>query len=228
LSNANDLSSSRAALPPLRVMNAHLQSGVDLFRWLELAALGLFLGLSSYRTVRLRLRYGVNGIACGRQNRLAIGAFAVTWLWALLVLWYALPVGGHALLPPLDLPSWRWLPLRLIGVGMITAGAALNLLAHIQLGDNWRLGIGQDVDGHLVTTGVYARSRHPISCSLTSTLQARCWSKAGRCCCLSGWPSGSCFTWKRCARSACSKPGSATRGADTEGACAATGAQAGG
>jgi protein-S-isoprenylcysteine O-methyltransferase Ste14 len=38
----------------------------------------------------------------------------------------------------------------------------LNLLAHIQLGDNWRLGIGQDVDGHLVTTGVYARSRHPI------------------------------------------------------------------
>lgn len=72
------------------------------------------------------------------------------------------PIGGHALLPPLDLPSWRWLPLRLLGTGMVAAGSALNLLAHIRLGDNWRLGVGQDVDGQLITTGVYARSRHPI------------------------------------------------------------------
>jgi len=135
---------------------------MDLFRWFELAALGLFFGLASYRTVHLRLRHGVSGISIDRQNRLALAAFAVTWCWALLVLWYALPLGGRALLPPLDLPSWRWLPLRLLGAGMVVAGSALNLLAHIRLGDNWRLGIGQDVSGRLVTTGIYALSRHPI------------------------------------------------------------------
>ena len=135
---------------------------MDLFRWLELAALGLFLGLASYRAVHLRLRHGVSDIAFDRQNRLAIGAFVITWCWALAVLWYALPIGGHALLPPLDLPVWRWLPSRLVGAGMVAAGSVLNLFAHVQLGDNWRLGIGQIADGQLITTGVYAYSRHPI------------------------------------------------------------------
>lgn len=135
---------------------------MDLFRWLELAALGLFLGLASYRTVRLRRRHGVSGIVFDRQNSLVLAAFAATWVWALLVLWYAAPGGGHELLPLLDRPCWRWLPLRLLGAGLVAAGSALNVLAHIRLGDNWRLGIAQVVDGRLITTGVYSYSRHPI------------------------------------------------------------------
>jgi protein-S-isoprenylcysteine O-methyltransferase Ste14 len=134
---------------------------MDPFAVFQLAGLGLFVGLASYRSVRLR-RVHVNAIAPGRASRLALVTFLVTWCWALLVLWYALPAGGRALVPPVDAPLWRLLPLRLVGVLLVAVGFVLNVLAHRALGDSWRLGIDERHPGALVTTGVYARSRHPI------------------------------------------------------------------
>jgi protein-S-isoprenylcysteine O-methyltransferase Ste14 len=146
----------------LRAGEARVESGVDPFGWFQLAALGLFLGLASYPTVRLRRRHGVSGIVLTWQNWRALAAFGVTSIWASLVIWYAIPGGSRALVAPLDLPYWRWLPLRLFGSVLVAAGATLNLLAHIRLGDDWRLGIDRLATGRFVTTGVYARSRHPI------------------------------------------------------------------
>ncbi|MFO7676442.1 MAG: isoprenylcysteine carboxylmethyltransferase family protein [bacterium] len=135
---------------------------MSLFAATQLAGLGLFIGLASYRSVRLRRRARVNAIAPGRASRLALVSFIVTWCWALLVLWYALPAGGRALLPPLDARLWSPLPVRVAGLVLIAAGFALNVLAHRALGDNWRLGIDERHPGALVTAGIYARSRHPI------------------------------------------------------------------
>lgn len=135
---------------------------MDFFRLYQLAGLGLFLGLASYRAIHLRVRHGIASIVPGRQSRLAFAAFVITWCWALLVVWYVLPGGGRLLVAPLDAPCWRWFPLRVLGAVLIGAGLLLNVLAHHRLGDNWRLGIDERPGGTLVTTGVYGHSRHPI------------------------------------------------------------------
>lgn len=137
-------------------------TGVDLLDIAQLAGLGLFAGLATWRAIRLRRRVGVNAIAPGKASRLALVSLIVTWCWALLVLWYILPFGGRPLLPPLDSPLWSSMPLRLAGLVLVAAGLALNILAHHALGDNWRLGIDERHPGSLVTTGVYRYSRHPI------------------------------------------------------------------
>ncbi|MFO7639669.1 MAG: isoprenylcysteine carboxylmethyltransferase family protein [bacterium] len=135
---------------------------MSFFAAAQLAGLGLFFGLAAGRAVRLRRRARLNAVAPGRASRLALVALVVTWCWAMLVLWYALPVGGRPLLPPLDTRIWDAIPVRLAGLALVAAGFALNVLAHRALGDNWRLGIDERHPGRLVTSGVYRFSRHPI------------------------------------------------------------------
>ncbi|MEO0085042.1 MAG: isoprenylcysteine carboxylmethyltransferase family protein [candidate division WOR-3 bacterium] len=136
--------------------------GVNFFDFVQLAGLGLFAGLATYRAIRLRRLTGVNAIAPGRASRLALAGLIVTWCWTLLLLWYVLPLGGRPLLPPLDSSLWNSAPLSLAGLVLIVTGLALNVLAHRALGDNWRLGIDERHPGSLVTTGIYRYSRHPI------------------------------------------------------------------
>jgi protein-S-isoprenylcysteine O-methyltransferase Ste14 len=49
-----------------------------------------------------------------------------------------------------------------IGLAVLTAGLALDLVALFGMGESWRVGIDQQHPGPLVTTGVYSRVRHPI------------------------------------------------------------------
>ncbi len=51
---------------------------------------------------------------------------------------------------------------RAIGAVLVVVAAALYTVAVVQLGSSWRLGVDRDKPGPLVTSGVYAWSRHPI------------------------------------------------------------------
>lgn len=48
------------------------------------------------------------------------------------------------------------------GVALLTVGLAVSLLAVVQMGRSWRMGIDREGPGALVTGGLYRRIRHPI------------------------------------------------------------------
>jgi len=53
-------------------------------------------------------------------------------------------------------------PLRLLGVGLVTAGTVFTVAAQLDLGASWRVGIEETARPGLVTSGWYAWSRNPI------------------------------------------------------------------
>jgi protein-S-isoprenylcysteine O-methyltransferase Ste14 len=132
--------------------------------YVQLAALGLFLAIVSYRAVRLRLREGASPVRLGLSGdgAVALALFGLTLAWAALVLAHALPVAVpllDGLLAP-SLPRW-WL---LECAGLILLGLAFGLFAWAMrdLGDSWRLGVDASAPARLVTSGAYAVTRNPI------------------------------------------------------------------
>lgn len=68
------------------------------------------------------------------------------------------------LLSPADVP----LPLavRWIGVGLLAASLALFIWSHVALGRSWTVAVSVVDDQELVTTGPFARIRHPMYAAL--------------------------------------------------------------
>ncbi len=49
-----------------------------------------------------------------------------------------------------------------MGLALLAAGVLLTSVAVLQMGVSWRVGIDRQAPGSLVTSGLYARVRHPI------------------------------------------------------------------
>lgn len=52
--------------------------------------------------------------------------------------------------------------ITLIGAGLGFLGILITLIAQIQMGLSWRIGVDQDEKTALITSGLYAKSRNPI------------------------------------------------------------------
>jgi protein-S-isoprenylcysteine O-methyltransferase Ste14 len=81
------------------------------------------------------------------------------WVWMQVVLMAAVPlIAGSA--PPW--PSHLQALMVAAGFAMIIAGCALMVLGVLGLGRSFAVLPGPGVNASLVTTGIYARARHPI------------------------------------------------------------------
>lgn len=81
------------------------------------------------------------------------------WVWLQVVLMAAVPfVAGSA--PPW--PAALRVPMAAIGALLILGGCVLMVLGILGLGQSFAVPPGPGENAHLVTTGIYARARHPI------------------------------------------------------------------
>jgi len=65
-----------------------------------------------------------------------------------------------------SLPSW----LRALGLALMVFGIVLTLVAQINMGDSWRVGVDPGETTELVTTGLFAWVRNPIYSAMLTVL----------------------------------------------------------
>jgi len=127
--------------------------------------LALFFGLAMFwRSYLAWKRTGINSYALGNGDTLHdyVGKlFRFTLLaTALIVLAFSLSESLYNLLMPIP-----WLDSTLlIGIGLALLASALIwvLVAQIQMGDSWRIGIDEKTNSPLVQHGLFGVSRNPI------------------------------------------------------------------
>lgn len=127
--------------------------------------LALFFGLAMFwRSYVAWKRTGVNPYALGNNDTVHdyVGKlFRLTLIsTALIVLAFSLSESLYNLLMPIPWLNLSWL----VGVGLALLAAALVwvLVAQIQMGDSWRIGIDEKTASPLVQHGLFAFSRNPI------------------------------------------------------------------
>jgi protein-S-isoprenylcysteine O-methyltransferase Ste14 len=137
------------------------------FGYFQLAALAVFLLVFVGRSAYLRFGRNINPFALGVGKRglrrvVELGFLVIFALWVTEILATSLALDWRVFPAPLQ---WRLLdaaPLRIAGVALVTAGAAVFILALASFGASWRVGIDAKTPGALVTTGMFALSRNPI------------------------------------------------------------------
>ena len=133
--------------------------------WIQLLVVACLLGLVIARTLQLRAR-GVSVIARDRQ-RSASQMLSDAVLWIALICWFYLTLASAWSDP--HFPSWLdarifdATPARAIGAVLLVGGLAVYGLALRALGESWRIGIDREKPGAIVTWGIFARTRNPIS-----------------------------------------------------------------
>lgn len=140
---------------------------LDFFGCFQLAGLALFLGIFLGRTLHLRIRDRITAITLGVGGKgwrglVELALFVQVNVWAAEVILYSIGANFHLFPWPLDIHLIDSLPVKLVGAALILLGLALFIKAMIDLGTSWRLGIDERSPGRLVTSGIYALSRHPI------------------------------------------------------------------
>jgi protein-S-isoprenylcysteine O-methyltransferase Ste14 len=139
-----------------------------IFGYIQIISLGLFLVLVISKTLYIRKKNKINAIKVNifskdsHKHLFEILMFLLVCLWTFLLLVYALnsTFNSFPILPELIL--FDFLSLKIFGLILTIIGFTLFILALINLGNSWRLGIDDRNPGRLVTNGIYAISRHPI------------------------------------------------------------------
>jgi len=134
-------------------------------RFLPLVGVVLLLAIIGWRASWQRRRYGNGGIRFlqsarwQEQLRDALGVVLVLFLAGQAVMAAASPesLASRYVIEP---PSVAILPV--LGMAVLLGGAVLLVVAQLELGASWRIGIEQGARPGLVTSGVYRFCRNPI------------------------------------------------------------------
>ena len=115
----------------------------------------------------LRVSRNVNAIAIGGGKKgLVLGveliSFAGLLVWMVEIFLYALHCNFRIFPAPLDTLLIDSTAAKLMGVGLISFGLIIFVMAYISFGDFWRIGFDVKTPGALVTTGLLAVTRNPI------------------------------------------------------------------
>ncbi len=114
-----------------------------------------------WRTVQQIRRTGDSGFrgfsrGASRVERVAGALFAL----AAIVLLVAPALALWGAVEPLR--AFDAAPFRALGLALVVLGFALAILAQVQMGDSWRIGVDARERTSLVRSGVFARVRNPI------------------------------------------------------------------
>ncbi len=134
--------------------------------YFQLAAMVIVVCVIGTKVVYSRAATGINPIAIlrghGKWRIVELLAFVAVNLWVLEVLLRSLRP-EHDLLPALvNMPVLQTPVAKYLGVALVVCGMIPFLLAFINFGTSWRIGIDRKTPGTLVTTGIFAVTRNPI------------------------------------------------------------------
>jgi protein-S-isoprenylcysteine O-methyltransferase Ste14 len=137
------------------------------YGYFQIVGLALFLGLFLGRTLHLRISRRINPITLsaikkGPRGFIEMGLFIGVNIWITVVLWHSLHRAFGAFPSPFQGPSLDFISVKFVGILLIVLGFVVFIRALHDLGSSWRLGIDEHRPGRLVTSGIYALSRHPI------------------------------------------------------------------
>lgn len=141
---------------------------IKIFAYIQIISLALFLSLVIGKTIYLRKKEKISAIKInifakeGLKHIFEIIMFVSVNIWTFGLLAYALKdaFGIFSTLPEYKL--FNLLYLKILGLFFIIIGFIFFVLALLNLGNSWRLGIDDKNPGKLVTSGIYSLSRHPI------------------------------------------------------------------
>lgn len=139
---------------------------MNFFDYFEIAALALVLAFVIAKALYLRLARQTSAIMIGRPKTIAfvfeILAVIGFTAWAAEIVLRALHLTFDFVPAALQLVFFSSLPLKIVGVCLVSAGLLIDALALLNFGDSWRVGIDDENAGALVTGGVFAFTRNPI------------------------------------------------------------------
>jgi protein-S-isoprenylcysteine O-methyltransferase Ste14 len=139
---------------------------MTLFDYFQLVAAGLIVCVIATKVIYLRVTTGINAVVIGRGK----GPWRVIEILSLgsLLLWMGEMV-LHALHSPYDLfpetfalAFLRHPAVSVTGVVFVTCGLIIFILAFLNFGNSWRIGIDRQTPGTLVTGGIFGITRNPI------------------------------------------------------------------
>ncbi|MBM3710653.1 MAG: isoprenylcysteine carboxylmethyltransferase family protein [Actinobacteria bacterium] len=141
---------------------------IKIFAYIQIVSLAFFLFLVIGKTIYLRKKEKISAIKIniftreGLKHVFEIIMFVSVNIWTFGLLAYALKdaFGTFSSLPEYKL--FNFLYLKILGLFFIISGFVFFVLALLNLGSSWRLGIDDKNPGKLVTSGIYSLSRHPI------------------------------------------------------------------
>lgn len=136
-----------------------------IWTWLPLVGVVLFLGILCWRSWWQRRRYGSRGVVFFQSQRWQeklrelLGVTLVLFLVGQAVMAAAWPK-SLALVDVIDPPGAEiW---HVTGAALLFGGIALLVVAQLNLGASWRIGIEEGSSPGLVTSGLYRFCRNPI------------------------------------------------------------------
>lgn len=141
--------------------------------WFPLAALLFIVAASALRVFAVQRQYNVTAFSFGRHA--AIQSLAERhWKFAVVM---ALALAAIAWLAPewetgLGLVAWSGVHSKWLASAIFVASAAIIVVAQVQMGASWRVGVPKDGPGALVTHGLFSISRNPIFVGMLGAMLA--------------------------------------------------------
>lgn len=140
---------------------------LKILNYIQLALLGVFLCLFLGKTFYLRKKEKINAFLLstgkdGLKNLIEISSFILTNIFTFTIIFYILTPTFKKFLSPLYSAALDILPVKIFGLMIVTIGFVFLIVAQVNLGNSWRLGIDAVHPGKLVTGCIYNISRHPI------------------------------------------------------------------
>src|ERR1044072_740053 len=139
---------------------------MSFFDYFEIAALALALAFVIAKALYLRLARQTAAIMIGRRRSIAfifeLLAVVGFTAWAVEILLCAFHSRFDLVPAALRFVWFNSFALKVLGMVLVSLGLLLDLLALVNFGDSWRVGIDNEKAGALVTDGVFALTRNPI------------------------------------------------------------------
>lgn len=142
--------------------------------WTPLAAILLIIAASAIRVRAVEKAHHVKAFGFGRHAGIQSVAerhwrLAVVLTLAFSILAWAAPEAERLL----GAPSWAGTEeLRWIAAGLFGVSAAIVMLAQVQMGASWRVGVPAEGPGPLVARGLFRWSRNPIFVGMIGAVAA--------------------------------------------------------
>ena len=134
--------------------------------YFQIAAVGIFVCVIATKALYSWATTGVNPIVIGRGQGawriVEVLSFLALILWVLEVLVRAFKLRFDLFPDAVNVGFLQTQAARTLGVSLVGLGMIPFILAFVNFGTSWRIGIDRKTPGSLVTGGIFAITRNPI------------------------------------------------------------------
>jgi protein-S-isoprenylcysteine O-methyltransferase Ste14 len=136
------------------------------FDYVQISIAVILLCVIATKAIYLRVVTGINPIVVAR----GMGAWRIVEILALgsLLLWitevvsHALHSGYDIFPEKINVALLGTVAVKIVGLVLVSFGLIIFILAFLNFGNSWRIGIDRKKPGSLVTKGIFSISRNPI------------------------------------------------------------------